>query len=117
MLQLTNSKTLRWNPEKVRRNFLKELKREQPNYKFLTTMEEIQNNERLLRIESLRDHAHKWQIDPYLIDYNKNSVNVIALNNLDNKDRKLSRQINIDKTDLGFIVGVVNALTEKGFFK
>lgn len=115
ILQLANSETLRLDPEDVRRKFLKKLKAEQPNYKYLTTLEKIQSNERLLRIKSLRDHAHKWQIDPYLIEYNENSVSVIALNNLDSKNRKLARQINIDKNDLGFMVAVVRTLTEKGF--
>jgi len=117
ILQQVNSETLKLDPGRVRRDLLEKLKRKCPNYKYLKDLEEIQENDRLIRIKLIRDYAHKWQIDPYLIDYHGSIVNVICLNNLDAKDKKLPRQINIDRNDLWFMENVVKTLSEKGFFK
>lgn len=117
VLQLANSKTLNLEPEKVRRDFLKKLIVEQPKYVHLSKLKSIQENEQLIRIRKLRDHAHKWQVDPYLVEYNGDVVNVIALNNLDGKNKKLPKQINIDRNDLWFMKKAKSDLSMEGFFK
>lgn len=117
VLQEANSQTLELDPYSVRRNLLKMIKEKMPKYNFLTLLESIQNNERLQRVMWLRDHAHKWQIEPYLIDHTDEQVNVIALNNLDTKDKNLPKQFNIDRNDLWFMQEFVKSLVEKGFFK
>lgn len=117
VLQETNQQTLELDPYGVRRNFLNKVKKEVPKYKFLDLLESIQNDKRLKRIMLLRDHAHKWQIEPYLIDHTDETVNVIALNNLDSKDKNLPRQINIDRNDLWFMQEFISSLTKEGFFK
>lgn len=117
ILQETNLQTLGLDPYSVRRNLVKKIKNQMPEYKFIGLLESIQDNERLQRIMWLRDHAHKWQIEPYLIDHDDEQVNVIALNNLDSKDKNLPRQINIDKNDLWFMQEFVKSLVGKDFFK
>jgi len=116
ILQEANLKTLKLKPEGVRRNFLDEAKKKHPNYEYIENLEYIQKDERLTRIMLIRDHAHKWQIDPYQVDYRGTKVNVICLNNLDAKDKKLARQINIDRNDLWFMETIVETLFKKGFF-
>ena len=80
-------------------------------------MEEIKSNERLIRVKDIRDHAHKWQVDPYLVEYNGDVVNIVAINNLNRRDRRLPKQINIDRNDLWFMKKTVDDLSQKGFFK
>ena len=117
ILQLVNSKTLNLQPELVRRDFFRELKKKKPDYKYLSILEEIQSNERLIRVKDIRDHAHKWQVDPYLVEYNGDVVNIVAINNLNRRDRRLPKQINIDRNDLWFMKKTVDDLSQKGFFK
>lgn len=117
ILQVVNSKTLNLGPERVRRDFLEVLKKKQPKYNYLSTLEKIQNNERLIRIRDLRDHTHKWLVDPNLIDYSGDIVNVIAIGNLDGRDKKLQRQINIDRNDLWFMENSIKILSKEGFFE
>ena len=114
---MTNLETLHLNPKNVRRTFLEKLKIEQPRYEYLLTLEEIQNDKWLKRIENLRDHAHKWQIDPNLVEYNGDKVNVIAIDNYASKDEGLPTQINIDKNDLWFMKDAVEKIGKEGFFE
>ncbi len=117
VLQETNRQTFHLEPHEVRRNILNKVRKEVPDYKFLELLESIQENERLKRIMWLRDHAHKWQIEPYMIDHDDEKVNIIALNNLDSRDKFLDRQINIDRNDLYFMQEFINSLSKEGFFE
>src|SRR3989344_2887693 len=78
VLQYVNVKTLKLDPYDVRRDLLKKIKANMPYYQYLPLLEKIQNEDRLYRIMWLRDHAHKWQINPYLVDYNDEGVQVIS---------------------------------------
>ncbi|KKS69889.1 MAG: hypothetical protein UV41_C0042G0003 [Candidatus Daviesbacteria bacterium GW2011_GWA2_42_7] len=116
VLQYVNVKTLKLDPYDVRRDLLKKIKANMPYYQYLPLLEKIQNEDRLYRIMWLRDHAHKWQINPYLVDYNDEGVQVISLDNLNAKDKSLPRQINIDKNDFLYMKKVVKTLIKSGLF-
>mgnify|MGYP001560505687 CR=1 FL=1 len=116
VLQHANSQTLKLEPHQVRRKFLERLEEDSLSYQYLSQLKSLQSHDRLLRIMWLRDHAHKWQLDPYLVDYHGEVVNVIAINNLDGKDKVLPRQINVDRNDLSFMADFVKELTDNGFF-
>ena len=117
ILQHANTQTLKLDPYDVRRGLLKKIRSELSLYQHLSLLESIEADDWLIRIRWLRDHAHKWQIDPYLVDYHEEIVNVIALNNLEGKDKALPRQINIDRNDLSFMTDFVKKLTENSFFE
>lgn len=120
ILQHANKQTLNEDAGDVRykngKTFIEQIEGKFPKYKFLSQLKEINKHERLQRIKTLRNYAHKWQIEPNQVDINGEVVNVIILDNLNAQEKELSQQINIDRNDLSFMVDFVNKLTDNGFF-
>lgn len=116
ILQHANKQTLDLDPYLVRRGFLKKYENELSSYLYLSLLKSIEGDDWLIEIRSLRDHAHKWQLDPSLVEFNDEIVSVIALNNLDEKDKNLPRQISVDRNHLWFMSESVRKLSSEGFF-
>jgi len=117
ILQVANSATLKLDPKEVRRDFLLEVEKKRPEYKHLKELKRMEESKELVRIKAVRDHAHNWVIDPYQVEYNEDTVEVICINNSDSRDTGPPGQINIDRNDLWFMENEVKTLLKSGFFE
>jgi hypothetical protein len=83
------------------------------SYKFLPFLQSTRDSPWLKRLARLRHSAHRWILDPYLVDYNDTQVNVISLKM---QDGEAPVQVNVDRNDLWFMSDSVNKLKDAGFF-
>ena len=114
IIQAVNEHSLNLDKQNVREDFIKKLKKERPDYPYAKDLEKVFNNERLIRINQLRNYSHKWQIDASLVEIDENDkVNVIAFNPK-GSEGTLPRQINIDKNDLWFMTETTKSFSIKG---
>ena len=115
ILQSVNSQTsLIKKPHEVDLKFLTKLKKEMPEYPHHKDLEDAFNEPLATRIRTLRNYAHKWQIDPYMLDIDDDDkVNVISLL-INPQEDKLMSQTNVDRNDLWFMSELVKKFVAKG---
>jgi hypothetical protein len=111
ILQNANAQTLKLS--RVDTGLIDQLLKKMRSYHFLPLLQSTRDSSWLKRLARLRHSAHRWIIDPYLVDYNDGQVNVISLRM---QDGETPVQVNVDRNDLWFMSDAVNKLKEAGFF-
>jgi hypothetical protein len=111
ILQNANAQTLKRS--RVNTGLIDRLLKTMNSYNFLPFLQSMRDSSQLTRLARLRHSAHRWILDPYLVDYNDTQVNVISLRMQDGEE---PIQVNVDRNDLCFMSDSVNKLKDAGFF-
>jgi len=111
ILQNANAQTLKL--PRVDTGLIDQLLKKMSSYNFLPFLQSMRDSSWLKRLARLRHSAHRWILDPYLVDYNDTQVNVISLRM---QDGEAPVQVNVDRNDLWFMSDSVNKLKDAGFF-
>ena len=111
ILQNANAQTLKLS--RVDTGLIDQLIKKMSSYHFLPLLQSTRDSAWLKRLARLRHSAHRWVLDPYLVDYNDTPVNVISLKM---QDGESPLQVNVDRNDLWFMSDSVSKLKDAGFF-
>jgi hypothetical protein len=111
ILQSANARTL--NLPRVDTRLVDQLEKKMPDYKHLPSLQAIRDSGWLKRLARLRHAAHRWILNPNLVEYSGSAVTVIAVNM---QDGQSPAQINIDRNDLLFMTQSATNLQNEKFF-